>query len=41
VQGIFVSHGRPEAVKDVIQKAVDAGIKVVVKDIDVAIQRCH
>jgi simple sugar transport system substrate-binding protein len=30
-----VSHGQPEAVKDVIQKAVDAGIKVVVKDIDI------
>src|ERR1700675_2530601 len=26
VQGIIVSHGQPEAVKDVIQKAVDAGI---------------
>jgi simple sugar transport system substrate-binding protein len=35
VQGIIVSHGQPEAVKDVIQKALDAGIKVVVKDIDV------
>jgi simple sugar transport system substrate-binding protein len=35
VQGIIVSHGQPEAVKDVIQKAVDAGIKVVVKDIDI------
>jgi simple sugar transport system substrate-binding protein len=35
VQGIIVSHGQPEAVKDEIQKAVDAGIKVVVKDIDV------
>ena len=35
MQGIIVSHGRPEAVKDVIQKAIDAGIKVVVKDIDV------
>jgi simple sugar transport system substrate-binding protein len=35
VQGIIVSHGQPEALKDVIQKAVDAGIKVVVKDIDV------
>src|ERR1700688_4868440 len=35
VQGIIVSHGQPEAVKDVIQKAVDAGIKVGVKDIDV------
>jgi simple sugar transport system substrate-binding protein len=37
VQGIIVSHGQPEAVKDVIQKAVSAGIKVVVKDIDVGI----
>jgi simple sugar transport system substrate-binding protein len=35
VQGIIVSHGEPESVKDVIQKAVDAGIKVVVKDIDI------
>src|ERR1700728_1217859 len=35
VQGIIVSHGQPEAVKDEIQKAVDAGIKVVVKDIDI------
>jgi simple sugar transport system substrate-binding protein len=35
VQGIIVSHGQSEPVKDVIQKAVDAGIKVVVKDIDV------
>jgi simple sugar transport system substrate-binding protein len=31
----IVSHGQPEAVKDVIQKALDAGIKVVVKDIDI------
>ena len=30
-----MSHGQPEAVKDVIQKALDAGIKVVVKDIDI------
>jgi simple sugar transport system substrate-binding protein len=37
VQGIIVSHGQPEAVKDVIQKAVDAGIKVVVKDLDVGV----
>jgi simple sugar transport system substrate-binding protein len=35
VQGIIVSHGQPEAVKDVIQKALDAGIKVVVKDVDI------
>jgi simple sugar transport system substrate-binding protein len=35
VQGIIVSHGQPEAVKDEIQKALDAGIKVVVKDIDI------
>src|ERR1700755_1847205 len=33
--GIIVSHGQPESVKDVIQKALDAGIKVVVKDIDI------
>jgi len=35
VQGIIVSHGQPEALKDVIQKALDAGIKVVVKDVDI------
>jgi simple sugar transport system substrate-binding protein len=34
VQGLIVSHGQPESVKDVVQKAVDAGIKVVAKDID-------
>jgi simple sugar transport system substrate-binding protein len=33
VQGIVVSHGDAEALKDVIQKALDAGIKVVVKDV--------
>ncbi|WP_158816745.1 substrate-binding domain-containing protein [Methylocapsa sp. S129] len=35
VSGIIVSHGQPEALKDVIQKALDAGIKVVVKDVDI------
>src|SRR5271165_6064928 len=34
VQGIIISHGQPEALKDVVQKALDAGIKVVAKDID-------
>ncbi len=34
VQGLIVSHGQPESLKDVVQKAVDAGIKVVAKDID-------
>src|SRR6201986_4418163 len=34
VQGIIVSHGQPESLKDVVQKAVDAGIKVVAKDVD-------
>jgi simple sugar transport system substrate-binding protein len=34
VQGIIVSHGQPESLKDVVQKALDAGIKVVAKDID-------
>lgn len=33
VQGLIVSHGQPEAVKDVVQKALRAGIKVVAKDI--------
>src|ERR1700683_1098150 len=35
VQGLIVSHGQPESLKDVVQKAVDAGINVVVKDIDI------
>jgi simple sugar transport system substrate-binding protein len=34
VQGLIVSHGQPESLKDVVQKAVDAGIKVVAKDVD-------
>jgi simple sugar transport system substrate-binding protein len=34
VQGIIVSHGQPESLKDVVQKALDAGIKVVAKDVD-------
>lgn len=34
VDGLIVSHGQPEALKDVVQKALDAGIKVVAKDID-------
>ena len=34
VNGLIVSHGQPESLKDVIQKALDAGIKVVAKDID-------
>lgn len=34
VNGIIVSHGDPETLKDVVQKAVDAGIKVVAKDVD-------
>jgi len=34
VQGLIVSHGEPESLKDVVQKALDAGIKVVAKDID-------
>src|SRR5580698_9390930 len=32
VKGILITHGEPEALKDVVQKAVDAGIKVVIKD---------
>jgi ABC-type sugar transport system substrate-binding protein len=36
VQGIIVSHGQPEALKDVVQKALDAGIKVVAKDTNTA-----
>jgi ABC-type sugar transport system substrate-binding protein len=34
VQGLIVSHGQPESLKDVVQKAVDAGIKIVAKDVD-------
>ncbi|HEY0801105.1 MAG TPA: substrate-binding domain-containing protein [Steroidobacteraceae bacterium] len=34
VRGIIVSHGQPESLKDVVQKALDAGIKVVAKDVD-------
>jgi simple sugar transport system substrate-binding protein len=34
VNGLIVSHGQPESLKDVVQKALDAGIKVVAKDID-------
>jgi simple sugar transport system substrate-binding protein len=34
VNGIIVSHGDPETLKDVVQKAIDAGIKVVAKDVD-------
>ena len=34
VQGIIVDHGLPEALKDVVQKAVDAGIKVVAFDVN-------
>ena len=34
VQGIIVDHGLPEALKDVVQKALDAGIKVVAFDVN-------
>lgn len=34
VAGIVVDHGQPEALKDVVQKAVDAGIKVVAFDVN-------
>ena len=37
VQGIIISHGQPESLKDVVQKAIDAGVKVVTKDIDLGI----
>jgi simple sugar transport system substrate-binding protein len=35
VNGILIDHGPPEAVKDVIQKALDKGIKVVIKETSV------
>ena len=34
VQGIIIDHGQPEALKDVAQKALDAGIKVVAFDVN-------
>ncbi|WP_028536409.1 substrate-binding domain-containing protein [Paludibacterium yongneupense] len=34
VKGIIVNHGLPESLKDVVQKAVNAGIKVVAFDVD-------
>ncbi|TGT12979.1 sugar ABC transporter substrate-binding protein, partial [Mesorhizobium sp. M8A.F.Ca.ET.213.01.1.1] len=35
VQAIIIDHGQPEALKDVAQKALDAGIKVVAFDVNV------
>ncbi|MET3521630.1 ABC-type sugar transport system substrate-binding protein [Mesorhizobium abyssinicae] len=34
VQAIIIDHGQPEALKDVAQKALDAGIKVVAFDVN-------
>lgn len=34
VDGIIINNGRPEALKDVAQKALDAGIKVVAYDVN-------
>lgn len=34
VKAIIIDHGQPEALKDVAQKALDAGIKVVAFDVD-------
>lgn len=34
VQGIVINNGRPEALKDIAQKALDAGIKVVAYDVN-------
>lgn len=34
VQGLIVDHGLPEALKDVVQKAIDAGIQVVAFDVN-------
>ena len=34
VEGIIINNGRPEVLKDVAQKALDAGIKVVAYDVD-------
>lgn len=35
VNGILIDHGPPEAVKDLIQKALKAGVKVVIKETSV------
>lgn len=35
VQGIVIDHGQPEALQDVVQKALDAGIKVVAFDVNI------
>lgn len=34
VDGIIINNGRPEVLKDVVQKALDAGIKVVAYDVN-------
>lgn len=34
VQGIVIDHGQPEAISDVAQQAIDAGIKVVAFDVN-------
>ncbi len=34
VQGIIINNGRPEVLKDVAQRALDAGIQVVAYDVD-------
>lgn len=34
VHGIIINNGKPEALKDLAQKALDAGIKVVAYDVD-------
>ena len=34
VDGLIINNGKPEALKDVAQKAVDAGIKVVAYDVN-------
>lgn len=35
VKGIVIDHGQPEALQDVVQKALDAGIKVVAFDVNI------
>ncbi|MBS1184279.1 MAG: monosaccharide transporter substrate-binding protein, family, partial [Proteobacteria bacterium] len=35
VKAIVVDHGEPEALRDVVQKALDAGIKVVAFDVNI------
>lgn len=36
VKGLIIDHGMPESIRDIAQRAVDAGIKVVAFDVDLS-----